>query len=274
MKINIPCLIILLMATMYSAPFCQEKMNVEGAIIIKHSEDPAPVPGTIRFNPNTNDFEGWNGFFWASLTGDITFETDVVTYYGTEYRTVKIGGQWWFVDNLATRHDRFINIPNIPIAYIEDPTAWASTTSPAYCYPDNDLNNDGTYGKLYNWYAVEGDSLCPTGWHIPTDAEWTALTNYLGGVDVAGGKMKETGFTHWITPNTGATNESGFTGLPAGIRHLNGTYSDFGYTGAWWSITPSTISEAWRRSLNYMDDNTLRLANDKNVGFSVRCVKD
>jgi uncharacterized protein (TIGR02145 family) len=152
-----------------------------------------------------------------------------------------------------------------------------------------------TYGRLYNWYIVDnndatkmasngGKNVCPAGWHVPSDAEWTTLTNYLGGELVAGGKLKETGTTHWIPPNTGATNETGFTALPGAYRlgngpfkyidYGNGPISYIGYYGSWWSSSEISTSVAWSRDIDTYDSSIGRHFNDKRTGFSVRCVRD
>src|SRR5690554_3214124 len=154
-------------------------------------------------------------------------------------------------------------------------------------------DNYATYGVLYNWTAaMDGEAssttnpsgiqgVCPAGWHLPSDAEWTELTNYLGGTYVAGGKLKETGTTHWNTPNTGATNETGFTALPGGNRNNGGTFvsigafSDIGGTGYWWSATEGSASNPWGRSMNLGFSSVTRGSyHGKEVGFSVRCVRD
>ena len=141
------------------------------------------------------------------------------------------------------------------------------------------------YGMLYNWYAVNGDSgsgtkqLAPVGWHVPTDAEWTTLTTYLGGTSVAGGKMKSTRTEptpapRWLSPNTGATNESGFTGLPGGYRNAVGSFLNRAYNGYWWSSSQYDSSLAWLRYLYYLNANVYWSPNNKAYGFSVRCLKD
>jgi uncharacterized protein (TIGR02145 family) len=139
---------------------------------------------------------------------------------------------------------------------------------------------------LYNWYAVAGihdtdpntpnKKLAPTGYHVPTDAEWTTLTTYLGGNNVAGGKMKATGTSLWNSPNTNATNSSGFTGLPGGIRDYYGTFVSIGDSGFWWSSSEDNTANAWYRSLGYGLGNANRNSgNDgKASGFSVRCLRD
>ena len=140
------------------------------------------------------------------------------------------------------------------------------------------MTNNAKYGKLYNWYAVSkttngNKNVCPTGWHVPTDAEWTVLTDYLGGASVAGGKMKEVGTTNWNSPNTDATNTSLFTGLPGGSRFNSGNYYYIGYNGYWWSSSESNAYSAWYRYLGeYGDAN--RGNDGKMYGFSVRCLRD
>jgi uncharacterized protein (TIGR02145 family) len=139
---------------------------------------------------------------------------------------------------------------------------------------DNDQQKFGTvYGALYNWYAVNTGKLCPSGWHVASDAEGTALTSFLGGGDVAGGKLKETGTKHWLSPNTGATNESGFTALPGGDRYYDGTWDGiYGFADFWTSGDNGFF--AVRRSLSYENDNVTSGYFEKRAGFSVRCIKD
>ena len=121
---------------------------------------------------------------------------------------------------------------------------------------------------------TDSRNICPAGWHVPTDEEWTTLTEYLGGVDVAGGKLKETGTTHWRNPNTGATNESGFTALPGGYRYFYGSFDSFGVAGYWWSSTQFSAASAWCRYMNSYDAGIERYHYGLNYGFSVRCVKN
>ena len=148
-------------------------------------------------------------------------------------------------------------------------TTWQNTTNGAYAIYNNDAANNTLYGKLYNWYAVnDSRGLCPIGWHVPSDAEWTTLETNLGGSSVAGGKMKST--TGW----SDATNESGFTGLPGGYRTSVGAYDVIGLYGYWWSSTEDGSSYAWFRVLNYLNSDVGRSDSNKRSGFSVRCVRD
>lgn len=141
---------------------------------------------------------------------------------------------------------------------------------------NNNSQFDCPYGKLYNWYAVvDPRHVCPTGWHEPTDGEWTTLTDYLGGVEVAGGKMKTTGFQYWQNSNTDATNESGFSGLPGGFRYyFNGDFNYVGDYGYWWSSSEYDANNAWSRFLFYDYGNAYQGYGSKQGGFSVRCLKD
>jgi uncharacterized protein (TIGR02145 family) len=194
--------------------------------------------------------------------------------------SVNIGTQTWTTKNLdiATYSDGTI------IPQVTDPTAWSKLTTGAWCHYNNDPVNGTTYGKLYNWYAVAGihdtdpntpnKKLAPTGYHVPTDAEWSTLTTYLGGVFLAGGKMKSAGTTLWTSPNTGATNSSGFTGLPGGGRYNVGTFNLIGSVGFWWSSSELGTTDALNRHLNYNNDDARIYGDYKKNGFSVRCIKD
>ena len=148
--------------------------------------------------------------------------------------SVTIGPQVWTDKNL----DVTTYLDGTVIPQVTDANAWAGLTTGAWCYNGNDVANGAIYGKLYNWYAVNDvRGLAPQGWHIPTDAEWATLSTLLGGSAAAGGKMKTTGTTRWNTPNTNATNESGFAGLPGGYLDYNGPFSNVGSLGGWWSAT-------------------------------------
>lgn len=180
---------------------------------------------------------------------------------------VKIGAQVWMKKDLTISTYR--NGDRIP--QVKDPAKWAALTTGAWCW----YNNDQRYGKLYNWYAVNDPrGLAPQGWHIPSDSEWTALTLYLGGFDLAGGKMKETGTAHWLAPNAGATNSSGFTALPGGTRYYLGQFFDAGGYGYWWSSTEADSNAAFYRYLTYFYGAISGTTDYKTNGFSVRCIKD
>jgi uncharacterized protein (TIGR02145 family) len=195
-----------------------------------------------------------------------------------KYDIITIGTQTWMAENLKTT--RYNDGTVIPL--VTDGAAWGTASTngaPGYCWYNNESSNLISYGALYNWYAINtttngNKNVCPTGWHVPTDGEWTTLTTYLGGETVAGGKMKEAGLAHWDTPNTGATNESGFAGLPGGDRYYDGTFGFIGGYGYWWSSTEDDTTYAWNRALNGYYGYVDRTSNGKGSGFSVRCLRD
>jgi uncharacterized protein (TIGR02145 family) len=185
--------------------------------------------------------------------------------------TVTDGSQVWMTKNLNV--DKFRNGDPIPQAKSEEEWKVAiENKQPAWCYYDNDPSNGTKYGKLYNWYAVNDlRGLAPNGYHIPTDAEWTMLTDYLGGKSSAGKKMKSA--SGWFENGNG-TNSSGFSGLSAGSRYYYGAYGSIGEGGYWWSATEFDTNHAWNRSLSYVSDGVNRNYYDKAEGLSVRCLRD
>jgi uncharacterized protein (TIGR02145 family) len=197
-----------------------------------------------------------------------TCGTSTVTFDGHDYSTVLIGDQCWFAENLRTT--QYADGSAIP--EVTDASAWATTTDGARGAYNDDAGNLATYGYLYNWYAVDSAAgLCPTGWHVPTDAEWTTLTDGLGGASVAGGAMKSSASD---TPAWDGTNSSGFSALPGGTRFGSGSFFYVGLFGYWWSASPSNSTYAWYRSLNSGYNNVDRPTNAQWVGLSVRCVGD
>ena len=229
----------------------------------------------VTLNPGSNDqfLTISNGnLMWTLIPGYAKSITDID---GNLYKTVNIGTQQWMGENLKTsKYSDGTTIPNIT-----DNTQWASNTTGAWAYYNNDAANNPKYGKLYNWYAVSkttngNKNVCPTGWHVPTDAEWTVLTDYLGGESVAGGKLKEVGTTNWNSPNTGATNTSLFSALPGGDRIYDGNYFGIGSSGYWWSSTEGNTIDAWSRNLNDNYGVAYGFISIKKDGFSVRCLRD
>jgi len=164
---------------------------------------------------------------------------------GKTYKIVEIGNQIWMAENL--NYDM----------------------GGSWCYENSSVNCD-KYGRLYNWDAAR--VACPQGWHLPSDSEWSSLTNYLGGEEVAGGKLKST--SGWESPNFGATNSSGFTGLPGGYRNTDGSFGDLSSIGYWWSSTEYSTADAWTRGMYYLSAYVYRNIGSKSGGFSVRCLKD
>lgn len=193
---------------------------------------------------------------------------------GNVYKTIVIGNQEWMAENLKTSKYR----NGEPIATNLTDVEWENTVNTqigAWAFYNNDSQYNCPYGKLYNWYAAtDARHVCPIGWHEPTDAEWTVLTDYLGGNAVAGGKMKSTGMQYWNSPNTDATNESGFSGLPGGFRSSSGGFGNVGNFGYWWSSSNSISGSAYFCALNYSYSTASQNGSLKQNGFSVRCLKD
>jgi len=202
-------------------------------------------------------------------------EAAIVDGDGNVYTSVTIGTQVWLTENLkTTSYNDHTAIPNVT-----DGGSWAALSTPAYCWYNNDANTyKDPYGALYNWYVVSAaKNVCPIGWHIPSYAEWTILTDYLGGTSVAGGKLKETGTTHWNTPNTGATNETGFTALPMARRQPSGLTSSFyaiGNMGYWWSTKVFDASQMGAPWVIYNDVNVGIGGLLPTCGVAIRCLKD
>lgn len=210
----------------------------------------------------------------TSNVGNINNCGTITDIDGNTYNTVKIGNQCWMTENLRT--SKYNNGTSLYNAI--NNTDWYQNTTGAYCYFNNDASHNIKYGKLYNWYAVNSENLCPLGWHIPSDDEWQTLTTYLGGERLAGGKMKAK--ILWEQPNGGATNSSGFSGIPTGMRTFDGkfyplgAYYPVGNQGYFWSSTSYNNNFAYYRRLNYWDENCFREKKDKKEGYCVRCLKD
>jgi len=201
---------------------------------------------------------------------DLQATIGITDIEGTHYNAVKIGNQIWMASNLkTTTYNDGTQIPNIT-----DATAWATLITGAQCDYDNTPANTTIYGKLYNWYAVNTTKLCPTGWHIPSDVEWTTLSTTLGGDAISGGALKETGITHWTIPNVGATNTSGFTALPGGYRNYDGKFSSIGSYGTLWCSVEYSTSDAYYRGLSCSVSLLGYLNYYKLSGFSVRCLRN
>lgn len=230
-----------------------------------------PKYKSVHLNPNLN---------YGTLT-DID---------GNHYATIQIGSQVWMAENLKVKH--FANGDSIPeVAAQMD---WQNNFNPGWSYLYNNKLYDSLkdYGLLYNFYTIEDSrNVCPTGWHVPTDAEWTTLVasidpwhnaNAQGSQSgTAGGKLKSTGTEYWITPNTEATNLTGFSGVPSSHKNSNGLfgfYGDDGEIGIWWSSSiyepAPELHDAWYRSLNFNDASFNRNIQQKRNGFSIRCIQD
>ena len=208
----------------------------------------------------------------ANKDDSLTFGT-LTDIDGNIYKTITIGNQTWMAENLKTTK-------------YSDGTL-IGTTSPAsldifdenfpkYQWVYNGTeSNVSTYGRMYTWYALTSScNICPSDWHIPTDSEWESLIDYLGGYEVAGSKLKETGLTHWQSPNEEVTNETGFTALPGGYRFYYGGFFDLGKYGIWWTSTEASTIFA---RMHYMEASSGIVGwniADKKIGYSVRCIRD
>jgi uncharacterized protein (TIGR02145 family) len=193
---------------------------------------------------------------------------------GNVYTYVQIGTQQWIVEPLkTTKFNDGSVIPPLP-----DAGDWAADTNGAYCWYNNDsATYKATYGALYNWYAVNSVApalLAPTGWKVPTDADWTTLITLLGGLTVAGGKLKELGTAHWNAPNVGATDEVSFMLLPTGYRSDAGLFVTNGTTSDTWSSSEKDATTAWAREVFYSDIIMNRIFGYKKAGYAVRCMRD
>lgn len=223
--------------------------------------EPSPIDPT---NPT-------NGKTTAIFNSNISYGT-MTDQDGNVYKTITLGSQTWMAENLrTTKYNDSTAIPKVT-SNIE----WVTLETGAYCNYRNVTNNDtiATYGRLYNWYAINTGKLAPIGWHVPTDAEWTTLISYLGGELVAGGKLREAGTTHWRSPNVGATNESGFTALPSGMRWENGSCYDIGEFCYWWSANEHDVQNALYRYTHTSHSTFYSGGHYKTLGLSIRCVKD
>lgn len=244
--------------------------------------------GTYTITCTVNDGNGGEDSETVNVTvtsggGGTGTVTDID---GNVYQTIIIGNQEWMMENLKVTHYR--NGDSIPTGHSN--SEWGNlddTETGAYAVYDGNQSYADTYGYLYNWYAVDDSrNIAPDGWHVPTDDEWKTLEMHLGmsqseadgsgwwrGTD-EGGKLKEEGTTHWNSPNTGATNESGFTALPGGYRIYSGSYGDMGYRGFYWSSTEIDSFGAWSRILDYSYSAVYRYDGGKHHGCSIRCIRD
>jgi uncharacterized protein (TIGR02145 family) len=194
----------------------------------------------------------------------------VIDQEGNSYPVVNINGTYWMAANLITA--TYTN--GDPIPNITDNFDWLSAPGGAWCHFDNDPANEAGYGKLYNWNTVNDPrGICPVGWHVPTDAEFTAMTDFLGGLTVAGGALKQSGTVYWNSPNNG-TFTSGFQARGGGYRIGDGDFFSLKSIGSFWSSSPSFGGAAWSRNVNNSGTNAQRNSTNVEYGLSVRCVKD
>ena len=208
----------------------------------------------------------------TSYGTDLVFTTDPLTVNdndGNSYGVIRIGTQLWMQENLKTT--KLNDGTAIPLT--EGTSEWSSLTTSSYCWYGNNATYKNTYGALYNWFAVNTGKLCPSGWHVASDNDWLTLKDFLNGELVAGGKLKETGTSHWLSPNTGATDEFEFTALPGGWRTDAGSFQNIRNYGYWWTSTLITPN-AWYRHIQNDSEKLFRATNGQKFGMSVRCMKD
>jgi uncharacterized protein (TIGR02145 family) len=193
---------------------------------------------------------------------------------GNIYKTITIGNQEWMTENLKTTIYR----NGDPIPNVTNNSQWASTTDGGWCYYNNNAQFDCPYGKLYNWYTVSDPrNVCPTGWHVPSNEEWTSLASYVGvgNEGIAGGKLKSTGTQYWLDFNLAATNETGFSGLPGGQRNNNGVFITIGQSGSWWTASEDfDLQWPFFRYLSSQAGEVSQGSFSKNLGNSIRCIRD
>jgi len=262
----------------YSVPFAKQAERANGIPALNYEERGAienPYEGMMILNPNTGKLNYFFNNRWYEPDGTInSFYScgDLLIDYrdGQKYQTVQIGTQCWMQQSL-----------NIGLMINGSNNQTDNGAIEKYCYNNSEAKCT-IYGGLYQWDEMMGytttagiQGICPQGWYIPTDAEWTELTSFLGGESVAGGKMKEAGTVHWASPNYGATNSSGFTGLANGYRYINGIFSAMSVVGYWWSSSQYNSNNAWVRNLYFSNPEVERSNHNKEQhGFSVRCIKD
>jgi uncharacterized protein (TIGR02145 family) len=203
---------------------------------------------------------------------EIIYSDPLTDIDGNVYNTITLGKQTWTAENLkVTRYN-----DGTPIPRVENGTSWDTLSVGAYCWYGNDVKHKDSYGALYNWNVLNNShSVCPAGWHIPTDDEWTILINFLGGQADAGKKLKaQTSWAFAGAAQGNGTNESGFKALAGGCRYADGSFASIEYFGCWWSSTSDISNNAWGRYLSYYDTNVYRQSSEKKNGFSIRCIKD
>ena len=257
------------------------KLQIGSGIGIFSTTLPGLIPDTRYYikayaiNSNGTAYGSQVNFSTPSASGilfnpNLTYGS-VTDIDGNSYKTIEIGTQTWMAENLRTTK---FNDGN-SIQLVTSNSTWASLNTPAFCWYNNaESENKSTYGGLYNWYATSNGRLCPNGWHVPSHTEFITLREYLGGQSTAGGRMKESNLTHWNSPNTGATNESGFTAVPSGTRTgFDGPFFYLGEDGHYWSSTSYDNGSAYHwytyyNTASFQTGNTL-----KNTGYAIRCIK-
>ena len=230
---------------------------------------PTEIIGSIKFGKDTQNRQVLNVYIFTYPKSYLLHTIDSIIFYIDKYQPLTIGSQVWMLKNLNVDHYR--NGDTIP--EVRDSSEWANLSAGAWCYYNNSDSLGKIYGKLYNWFTVnDSRGLAPAGWHVPSDTELYYLSMSLGYEEIAGGKLKESGYKHWIKSNSKSTNSSGFTALPGGSRGSG--YIFIGYEAFFWSSTGYRWDYAWCRKMGYDYPEILQIFRNRSYGFSVRCVKD
>jgi uncharacterized protein (TIGR02145 family) len=233
---------------------------------------------TFEMEFSNNDiilFIGKSGNYGRVISKVITSD-DIIDFYfiqctdadSNHYKVLTVGQQTWMLENLSTT--KYLN--GSPINNDSDNSTWNTTTNGSYVWYNNDLNNKDTYGALYNWLALQGDSICPYGWKVPTYSDWVELISSVGGVSLAGGRLKQTTTDFWMAPNTGATNEYGFTALPSGFRNKLGLFDELNYSGKWWTLNSENPDSSYYWSIDYQSEYISEGLQDNKTGYALRCI--
>jgi uncharacterized protein (TIGR02145 family) len=208
-------------------------------------------------------------FLLIHLTGCL--EKPLTDADGNVYKTIRIGNQEWMAENLKTTRYN----DGSSISYVPENERWTNLTSPGYSWFENKEDPyKYHFGALYNWYAAGTGKMCPPGWHVPDEAEWAILAEFLGGEMIASTKLREAGTKYWISSKVIATNESGFTALAGGRRSIAGEFGYRGFDGYWWTLSEVDSDYAVAMSIGYNFSNLRSQQNNKKAGFSIRCIKD
>jgi uncharacterized protein (TIGR02145 family) len=248
--------------------FYDMKIHYQDSLIAYY---PTEIIGSIKFENDTNNHQVMNVYLFGYPKTYVLSSIDSIIFYKDIYQPLTIGTQVWMLKNLNVDHFR----NGDSIKEVRDSAEWSKLNTGAWCYYYNSDSLGKIYGKLYNWYAVNDPrGLAPEGWHIPTNIEWDTLSNFLGGFNIAGDKLKESGSSHWETQSTSVTNESGFSGLPGGERNSYGEYKYFRNSGCWWSASEDGIIGAWYYWLQHNEEIFGWEYHGINNGLSVRCIKD
>ena len=251
--------------------------TMEASVIVTDNNSDDPMPGTIRWNGQ--DFQGWNGLSWVSLTGN-TIVGSVTDIDNNVYKTVKIGNQIWMAENLGVQH---LNDGSMILQ--EGQIGLPGSVGYRYYYDTDEASYasfNENFGALYSWNVINTGKLCPSGFHVPLQSEWIILSDYLGGIQIAGGKLKTPGSLSsdglWVHPNLNATNESSFSVLPGGFRNEDGDFTQFYYVGKFWTSDGlsliNNVPHAPTEELRFDHEDINQVFEPTNVAANVRCIKD